>query len=975
MTVRHWADLLALREEVVTGGTASDLQMSLHKAVYQTVDVPYRKVEYYAEITQPTPTLTSFFARVARRLGSGAGAAALFHLDQGMGGGKSHALVGLYHMAAHPAAFFATELGETVRAEAERWGMPVDLSDTHIVTLCADYFSPGKPTENFGPATNLFERFLWSLTAGDRHAYDHYVGMGANKLALQDALRAAGRPVLILLDELLDYAQALSSESALGTMPDELAFLNALLDACDDVPRVAFVVVMMRSEFDDNYTPHTQEFRNYVAARLRRNGDSVAVTEAQDFASIIRKRLFEASNEPPPVAALTEGYEQAADSVWRREVLDKLGPQRGLAGMAGRIEASYPFHPDLMRLVREEWSKVSGFQRVRSTVAIFARTALYWAQEHAAGRSAPTLIGVGDLPLTEVVEQVLSSGLLAGNERSVQGYRSVAGTDITSADGRGGRAVGIDARLRESGLTLGQTAPAVRMATALFAYSLVARDQGRRGASKAELLASVLEPALDGPTPKFSQAEEVFNALTAEDGLGALEIWNPGNSPARYNLSIKQTLRMYHNAAGQLISQAACDEFLWDLAKSLATKGRFAEIITVDNVPGASLSSIFERIDSESTRLVVLEPSRWTLLNGRDQSTRADLEVLFGLGSNAMPVDNAASSVVACVNTQRRDAARKRARAVLAWKYVVEQLAPDELDEIAEARRKHSEELAKLRTGLTSAFQHYVYLTRVGSERVLAYKRFEDDTKSSLNGDEVWGRLSEESRSALPNGLSANFLAALLKAYTRPVTLGELRSFFYKDPRYPLLPSEDELRRVVFALLVSGWEIIDAHGEPLGITRAEQLGLRSGNQFLRQVQSSEAPVTAASGPSHLFGQDESTAEKRGPEGRVPPGRLPAPDARTATSSSGGDAADLGTAASYQRFHLRLDSVSLADADRREQIWKLIGELRRLIDPANTGDPQLLTADITLVSGAGQDGELARRVQEIGGRYDVEDDDF
>ena len=101
---RNWTDTLTLRPEVIASdGGVGDLQMSLHKAVYQTVDVPYREVSYYAEITQPTPNLIGFLARVARRLGGTGESVALFHLDQGMGGGKSHALVGLYHMASNPA--------------------------------------------------------------------------------------------------------------------------------------------------------------------------------------------------------------------------------------------------------------------------------------------------------------------------------------------------------------------------------------------------------------------------------------------------------------------------------------------------------------------------------------------------------------------------------------------------------------------------------------------------------------------------------------------------------------------------------------------------------------------------------------------------------------------------------------------------------------------------------------------------------
>ena len=107
----------------------------------------------------------------------------------------------------------------------------------------------------------------------------------------------------------------------------------------------------------------------------------------------------------------------------------------------------------------------------------------------------------------------------------------------------------------ENGVTARQAAAAVRMATALFCYSLVARPRAGRGATKAELLAAIFEPDPLPGTP-YTEAEEVFNALTGEDGLGALEITTPPNAPARYYLSIKQTLRMYFTASLSLVDSA-----------------------------------------------------------------------------------------------------------------------------------------------------------------------------------------------------------------------------------------------------------------------------------------------------------------------------------------------------------------------------------------------------------------------------------
>ena len=122
-----------------------------------------------------------------------------------------------------------------------------------------------------------------------------------------------------------------------------------------------------------------------------RNGQRVTVTESQDFASIIRRRLFERTRHvdgPAEVATELEAV-AARDPAWKDNVLDKLGPTRTLAGLTERLAGAYPFHPDLMDLVQQEWSQVQGFQRVRSTVAIFALTALHWVKEAEAGRWAP----------------------------------------------------------------------------------------------------------------------------------------------------------------------------------------------------------------------------------------------------------------------------------------------------------------------------------------------------------------------------------------------------------------------------------------------------------------------------------------------------------------------------------------------------------------------------------------------------------
>ncbi|MEV0694827.1 DUF499 domain-containing protein [Streptomyces sp. NPDC050388] len=943
-TASHWADVLALRPEVTASdGSVGELQMSLHKAVYQTVDVPYRKVDYYGDITQPTPNIVGFFSRIARRLGTDAEATALFHLDQGMGGGKSHALVGLYHMANSPQEFFATELGRKVRGEAEQGGTGVDLTDAQVVVLTADYFSPGRTSETFGPATNLFERFLWSLTDGDMDRYQSYVDAGPNKGTLQKALSDAGRPVLILLDELMDYVLQLADGTNVDRMPNEKAFLNALMDACDDVPRVAFVVVMIRSELDERgYPPLAEDFRSYVSERLVRNGPNgrVAVTEPHDFASIIQRRLFEPADVSVAAAQVAKQYATVSKAGWRDKVLDKLGPNRGLTGFAERVKASYPFHPELMRLVREEWSQVQNFQRVRSTVAIFARTALHWVTEHQAGRWAPALIGVGDIPLTTTLEQLMSSGLFMGNDRAIQGYRSVATTDITSSDGSAGRAVTIDQRLRAAGVTADQDHAGVRMATALFCYSMVARPRGGRGATKAEMLAAILEPSPAPGTP-YTDAEETFNALTGEDGLGALEITQPANAPGRYYLSIKQTLRMYFTASLALVDLPLCERLIWEQAQKLASPGTFDEIRFIDapTTGAIDLERTFEGVDSAVTRLVVLDPRRWTLLNGKDTLSRAEITALLGLGPNALRVDNAASCVVACVNTQRRDVARKRAREVLAWRSVLKQIDPEDIEEFREATTKLTEAEDKLKRDIEKAFQHYAYLVRVSDGLHVEFKRFNDDSKSSLRGDEVWKVLAEAGRATRATELSADYLAALLDTFERTLTPREVVQSFYKNPLFPLVPTPDEIRRAIFALLHNGWELADSDGDKLAITSSEHISIGSISQKLRRtVKEAEAvPVTGGTSKSITT---VTLPEQRGRSVRdAEQGGLFGDDDqeyRATTGQAGGvsteeTAQSVSEPPSFKRYIIELTNRSITAPEAREQVWQLLKELSKVLD--------------------------------------------
>ena len=140
-----WWQAMGLRAEIAASGGADDVRMSLHDAVYgrKGTDTPvaYAAPADYAAITHPSPSLLDLMARIAIRLAGppSAAPAAVWHLGQAMGGGKSHGLVGLWHLATNPQQLAATPLGQSVaRAVTDMVGVgkvAEDLDNPMCVVL------------------------------------------------------------------------------------------------------------------------------------------------------------------------------------------------------------------------------------------------------------------------------------------------------------------------------------------------------------------------------------------------------------------------------------------------------------------------------------------------------------------------------------------------------------------------------------------------------------------------------------------------------------------------------------------------------------------------------------------------------------------------------------------------------------------------------------------------------------------------
>jgi Protein of unknown function (DUF499) len=890
VSLTPWWEVLRLRHEIVdASGSIDDVQMSLFQAVYGTPQTKplYANAAYYAEITYPSPRFIELMAQVAVRLGGGANytrAPALWRLDQAMGGGKSHGLIGLWHLATHPRALCVTDVGREAFSTAEQivgQGLPADLSNPQVVVLSCDNMTAGKgAAEHDGPAATLYERFLWRLFGGDNALFLRYRDYNGDKSKLMEALTAVGRPVLILVDEIMDYVRQLGERDKSDLAVRDMAFLRALLDSVNDVPNVSMAIVMIASEHDSIALEDAAVgYRAELEQLLIRNAKTATINDNTDFAAILRRRLFETSAPSEVKAATTKAFADRMTGTWKDKVFSHL-PSTSSPDFHDEVARCYPFHPQLMALAEQEWAKLAGFQKVRSTIRIFAATVFSQHQRGRNGEWAPLLIGPGDLPLSSsaVREAIIGSGLIQ-DTRTQANYRQIASADIVAGDDRNGSARLLD-RNRADMLTH-DTNPraAERAATCLFLCSIVgSRGGGRQGATDSEVKAAMFVPDSNFA---YGNCEAVLAELVDVEsgGLASVEhLAGKGGQAPRYFLSTRQTLNMLFRSARATVTDEERDGEYAATASRLSVTGPFKTKLFVEADLDRSAHDVLATAgidDARTTRLVVLDPRQFSLLNGIDQETRDALQATMGLGNERLPVTWASSAVFAVANTQRRSVARGAVTTYLAWDRVAgmnDVRADPEL--LEQAQREKQEARSDMDKAVKRSFQHVVYLAEGDDTNSLRVDRtitFEQENQSALDGAQVWKGLVEAHRAFDIAQFNARaLLHNLLETdYGRP--LDEVRDLFWSVPRMPLLPNgEADLQNAIFeAVSANKLRLVGADGLERAVTRPGDVGVGLSSLRLAAPQSLpetiDSPQTSQVGASGHEEQPHS-----GPHPAKPP---------------------------------------------------------------------------------------------------------
>ncbi len=508
-TLRPWTDLVKLHPDVEAGAlTEAVFAIDLGAIAANDSNVPVinRDPEAFFRATYLTTDLRKLLEEVLASLAGKPGYNRVLKLRTPFGGGKSHTLAALLHAARCREAL-------DVIPEGKDFARPGEVA---VAVFDGEKFDArnGKTLDDGRTIRTMWGWIAWQIDPDKafplvaEHDQDR-VAPGGDIIRELITKGAGGRPVLLLLDEVLKYMERAAAVSVLDSTLQRQAkdfFQNLTVEVAGSA-NAALVYSLTWSAREALGNVALLAEIDKLAARVDQLREPVT---GDEILPILQRRLLGERPDPSHASEVATAFQDVVTGMRRAYAETQSARQQAEEEgrtLRDRLRAAYPFHPALIDVMRERWTSIDAFQRTRGALRFLASCMHSLKKNGGAG----PLLGPGDVPLRDVDVRVKML-----KELGVQNdYDPVIMADI---EGPNARAKRIDARLARETPALASVKPATRIATAILLYSfgglrldLPAATAAQAGGSsegetlppgvtESELLASVVGPDLDNIT-------------------------------------------------------------------------------------------------------------------------------------------------------------------------------------------------------------------------------------------------------------------------------------------------------------------------------------------------------------------------------------------------------------------------------------------------------------------------------------------
>jgi len=569
-----WRDVIEPHEDVATGRfQLAEFAADLHQVWRGEAAFEYGDPVEFFRRTHITEGLAGLLVGAAQRF-TGDGGDPVIQLQTNFGGGKTHALIALYHLAGGTPANRLNGVEELLAAR----GIGLPRGPVRRAVLVGHQLQPG---ESETKPDGTVVRTMWGELAHQLGGADGYALVAeadrtgtSPGAALTDLLRASS-PCLVLIDEWVGYARQLYGISGLpaGSFDAHFSFAQALTDAAANTPGALLVATIPSSQIEVGGEGGQAALTRLENLFARTQANWRTATAEESF-EIVRRRLFK--EVTPDGARQRDAVVRAFAKLYQSRSSDFPSECRE-GDYQRRMQATYPIHPELFDRLFGEWSALERFQRTRGVLRLMA-TVIHslWISGDPSLLIMPCTIPVDDGDVAEELIRHLDAA-----------WRTVVETDI---DGTGA----LPLRLDKENSNFGRFQAARKVARTVYFGSAPSQQAANRGLDDRSIKLGCLQPGDDRPAT-YSDA---LRRLSDQ----AMYLYRDG---ARYWYALQPTVnRMARDRAENHFSDADADEVIRGLVSDALRKdrGHFAGVHPCPRSPA-------EVPDEDEVRLVALDPS------------------------------------------------------------------------------------------------------------------------------------------------------------------------------------------------------------------------------------------------------------------------------------------------------------------------------------------------------------------------------
>ncbi|WP_072619184.1 ATP-binding protein [Spirulina major] len=311
--------------------------------------------------TFPTDGVKTLIREVFGRLTGRDSGSPVIRLETSFGGGKTHDQIALFHIC---------QQGRRIQG-LERFA-DLDLIPEYAVQVAAIDGRDLDPQNGiFHGDTGVTTYTLWGEIAyqvGGVRGYELLKGSDENAITPGTSVieRLMDKnPTVIILDEIARHLRAAKAKVVGKTDLAEqvVAFLFSLMDLAASANNL--VLVYSLASASDTFADETAELNELMRASARQERVLSPSTDIEIY-NIVKQRVFSSVSEQAAEAAKTE-YSQAYRG-------SRLNLPDGCqdSDYAEAIAQSYPFHPELFKLLTQKVASIPDFQRTRGALRLFA---------------------------------------------------------------------------------------------------------------------------------------------------------------------------------------------------------------------------------------------------------------------------------------------------------------------------------------------------------------------------------------------------------------------------------------------------------------------------------------------------------------------------------------------------------------------------------------------------------------------------